>query len=171
MDWILHNPFVLSANFHGGAIVANYPWDSPDPIRQGNTRTLDDEMFRHLTLTYSKFNLDMYYQDDNHRCINSNLVTENGIVNGAEWYAIRSIIPEEKKRNECQQSERTNNIIPINRGSMQDFNYGFSDCMEITLEVSCCKAPHASELPKVVIIFNISGSGPMTRSYMIYGVL
>jgi len=122
MDWILHNPFVLSANFHGGAIVANYPWDSPDPFRDNNTRTLDDEMFRHLSLTYSKANPDMFYQDDNHRCINSNLVTENGIVNGAEWYAIR--------------------------GSMQDFNYGFSDCMEITLEVSCCKAPHASELPK-----------------------
>ena len=32
---------------------------------------------------------------------------------------------------------------------MQDFNYGFSDCMDITLEVSCCKAPHGSELPRV----------------------
>ena len=91
MDWILNNPFVLSANFHGGAIVANYPWDSPDPTRQGNTRTRDDKMFRHLSLTYSKANPDMFRQDGNHRCIDSNLVTENGIVNGAEWYAIRSI--------------------------------------------------------------------------------
>ena len=89
MDWILNNPFVLSANFHGGAKVANYPWDSPDPTRHGNTRTRDDAMFRHLALTYSKDNPDMFYQNDNHRCIKSNLVAENGTVNGAEWYAIR----------------------------------------------------------------------------------
>ena len=92
MEWILSNPFVLSANFHGGAIVANYPWDSPDPSRHDNSHTLDDEMFRHLSLTYSQANPDMFRQDANHRCIDTNLVTENGIVNGAEWYAIRSII-------------------------------------------------------------------------------
>ena len=90
MDWILNNPFVLSANFHGGAIVANYPWDSPEPSRHRSTRTRDDEMFRHLSLTYSRANPDMFYQDGNQRCVDSNLLTENGIVNGAEWYAIRS---------------------------------------------------------------------------------
>ena len=30
---------------------------------------------------------------------------------------------------------------------MQDYNYVFHGCMEMTIEMSCCKYPEAKELP------------------------
>ncbi len=28
MTWVLDNVFALSANFHDGAVLVNYPWDN-----------------------------------------------------------------------------------------------------------------------------------------------
>jgi len=54
MDWIRNNSFVLSANLHGGSLVANYPFDDfPDGKRSGSNPSQDDKLFKELALSYS----------------------------------------------------------------------------------------------------------------------
>ena len=54
MNWIQSYPFVLSANLHGGSLVANYPFDGNTQQRDGiYSQTPDDVLFKHLALVYS----------------------------------------------------------------------------------------------------------------------
>ncbi|MBK6767245.1 MAG: carboxypeptidase regulatory-like domain-containing protein [bacterium] len=72
-----HN-FVLSANFHGGEIVENYPWDSNYNGSSVYSPSPEQALFEHLALTYSMANPTMYNSVD----------FEDGITNGAEWYHV-----------------------------------------------------------------------------------
>lgn len=74
MNWTLSIPFVLSANLHGGSLVANYPYDDNendflDPIArlqmftaQGRKQnpTEDNELFKHLASIYSNVSIYIY---------------------------------------------------------------------------------------------------------------
>merc|ERR1711962_875417 len=53
IDWILGNPFVLSANLHDGAVVANYPWDDSDLPPGKESKTPDDNTFKALAEVYA----------------------------------------------------------------------------------------------------------------------
>jgi len=75
-----HN-FVMSANFHGGELVVNYPWDlklAGDPGVYPYSACPDDITFIDLSLTYSVRNLPMY----------NTPWFANGITNGSAWYQI-----------------------------------------------------------------------------------
>ncbi|KAJ8386575.1 hypothetical protein AAFF_G00169010 [Aldrovandia affinis] len=118
--WMQNYNFILSANLHGGAVVANYPFDkSRDPRVRGKTTysaTPDDKMFKKLAKAYS------YAHSWMHKGWNCGDYFEEGITNGASWYSLSK--------------------------GMQDFNYLYTNCFEITLELSCDKFPAADALQK-----------------------
>ncbi|NIR95680.1 MAG: hypothetical protein GWO08_19175, partial [Gammaproteobacteria bacterium] len=70
-----HN-FNLSANFHGGAQVANYPWDNGAPSGSYSACP-DDAWFIDVATDYASTNNDL---------LNGGFT--NGITNGCDWYAI-----------------------------------------------------------------------------------
>ncbi|GJQ64570.1 MAG: hypothetical protein SCALA702_36230 [Melioribacteraceae bacterium] len=68
-----HN-FVMSANFHGGTEVVNYPWDTWPQLHQ------DDDWFRLISREYA----------DTVHAFSSGYMTgyDNGITNGYQWYEV-----------------------------------------------------------------------------------
>lgn len=123
MQWIQSLPFVLSANLHGGTVVTVYPYDNlPDDVVDRSTynKSPDDDLYKAISKVYSFSHPTMHIGWPNCSA-NDTEYFENGIVNGAAWYAIK--------------------------GSMQDYNYLQSNCFETTIEVSCCKYPYRNELP------------------------
>uniref|UniRef100_A0A8C2Z2K4 Carboxypeptidase D n=1 Tax=Cyclopterus lumpus TaxID=8103 RepID=A0A8C2Z2K4_CYCLU len=121
--WIQEKKFVLSGNLHGGTVVSSYPFDdSAFHQRNGHySQSEDDSLFRYLALVYSQNHPGMKTGEPH--CSDAPEETfKDGITNGAQWYDIT--------------------------GGMQDYNYLHGNCLEITMELSCCKYPPASELHK-----------------------
>jgi len=108
----------VSLMYHGGAVVANYPYDScyrnipGETPCGGNNRppalTPEDEWAKEMAYSYT--------WPVGTRCLYSDC-----IVNGADWYQIT--------------------------GGLQDYNYFHKGIMDITLEVSNTKRPNGSQLP------------------------
>ncbi|XP_045503129.1 carboxypeptidase D isoform X1 [Colias croceus] len=118
MRWLMEKQFTLSANLHGGAVVASYPYDSSlDQDCCVENRAPDDVIFKHLASVYASKHEDM---KGGSACKPEHF--NNGLTNGAYWYSVK--------------------------GGMQDFNYLHSNCFEVTFELSCCKYPFAKELPR-----------------------
>ncbi|XP_035506112.1 probable carboxypeptidase X1 isoform X3 [Scophthalmus maximus] len=121
IDWMQNIPFVLGANLHGGELVVTYPYDmTRDWAPREHTPTADESFFRWLATAYASTNQVMS-NPDRRPCHNKDFLRYNNIINGADWHNVP--------------------------GSMNDFSYLHTNCFEVTVELSCDKFPHASELP------------------------
>ncbi|UCE61245.1 MAG: succinylglutamate desuccinylase/aspartoacylase family protein [Phycisphaerales bacterium] len=78
MNWSFDHSFTLSANYHGGELVVNYPFDNNETGSSVYTPTPDDEMFIWISKEYSQHNQPMW----------DSSIFDYGITNGADWYAI-----------------------------------------------------------------------------------
>ena len=119
MDFGEAHSSVMSANFHTGALLVNYPYDStfyPHEDYHPDWYTPDNDVFVNHSLEYSIHNQPMYENT------NPYIGTVNGIVNGITWY--------------------------IAEGGMQDYNYVWLGCNEVTIELSYSDMVPVEQLSK-----------------------
>lgn len=113
MRWSMNHNFTLSANFHTGAVVVNYPYDDDGGPSGVEAPTPDDPLIRWIATQYASRNPQMA----------NSTQFPGGITNGAAWYVVH--------------------------GGMQDWNYRFLGCIEMTIELFNTKFPSGTFIPSI----------------------
>ncbi|XP_041334560.1 adipocyte enhancer-binding protein 1 [Pyrgilauda ruficollis] len=135
MAWMDKNPFVLGANLQGGEKLVSFPFDTarpspptpaaaPRPLDYEDERpelqeTPDHAVFRWLAISYASAHLTMA-ETFRGGCHTQDVTDAMGIVQGAKWRP--------------------------RAGSMNDFSYLHTNCLELSIYLGCDKFPHESEL-------------------------
>jgi hypothetical protein len=112
MMWTAAHNFTMGVHYHTGALVVNYPYDN-DSLGSVFSPSPDEALFAAMSRTYSSNNPPMW----------ASPYFNDGIVNGAEWYAVS--------------------------GGVQDWSYRYHGSMEATIEISDDQWPDpaAGQLP------------------------
>jgi Zinc carboxypeptidase len=114
--------FVLAANYHGGAEVVNFPWDTSNGATGSSAVSVHphDAYFRYASQEYAQLcqtaDGNLNYMDDVY-----GTGQFAGTTNGAIWYTVK--------------------------GGRQDCNNYFNHNKEVTVEISAIKFPAAANLP------------------------
>jgi hypothetical protein len=114
--------FVLAANYHGGAEVVNFPWDTSTAATGASAVSIHphDSYFRYVSQEYAQLaqtaDGDLNYMDDVY-----GTGQFPGTTNGAIWYTVK--------------------------GGRQDCNNFFNHSKEVTIEISAIKFIAAANLP------------------------
>uniref|UniRef100_A0A669DGJ7 AE binding protein 1 n=1 Tax=Oreochromis niloticus TaxID=8128 RepID=A0A669DGJ7_ORENI len=123
ISWMKSYPFVLGANFQGGERIVAYPYDRATMRSQWKTGeprvTADESLFRWLAISYASTHLTMTHSHHG-SCQGDTPGGGLGIVNRAKWKPVT--------------------------GSMNDFSYLHTNCLELSIFLGCDKFPHQSEL-------------------------
>ncbi|MBP7149088.1 MAG: proprotein convertase P-domain-containing protein [Acidobacteria bacterium] len=82
MNWGYAHSVSISANFHGGSLVANYPYDGTATGQSVYSACPDDVPIVSLARSYADHNPSLFSS-------NSDSSFFNGVANGADWYVIR----------------------------------------------------------------------------------
>ena len=80
MDLAQEYLFTMGANYHGGAEVVNYPWDTYQPVHP------DDAWWQYVSREYAQ--LCQAVNSSYMKTANSSGDTPSGITNGYAWYTI-----------------------------------------------------------------------------------
>lgn len=114
--------FVLSANYHGGAEVVNFPWDTSTSATGASAVSIHphDNYFKYVSQEYAQLcqtaDGNLNYMDDVY-----GTGQFPGTTNGAIWYTVK--------------------------GGRQDCNNFFNHNKEVTVEISAIKFIAAANLP------------------------
>ncbi|XP_023494750.2 adipocyte enhancer-binding protein 1 [Equus przewalskii] len=139
--WMEKNPFVLGANLNGGERLVSYPYDMARTPSQEQLlaaamaaargededeasevqETPDHAIFRWLAISFASAHLTMT-EPYRGGCQAQDYTSGMGIVNGAKW------------------NPRS--------GTINDFSYLHTNCLELSIYLGCDKFPHESELPR-----------------------
>lgn len=116
MQWSADQPFVLSADLHDGAVLVHYPFDFKLSRKSTEPNlTPDNDIFTYLASNYVNKHGTM---KNNTQCFRR---ADGGMANGAEYQA--------------------RNLKGKSHGSMKDFSYLFTNNLELSIEITCCKFP------------------------------
>ncbi|KAL7981468.1 hypothetical protein Chor_002364 [Crotalus horridus] len=138
LAWMEKIPFVLGANFQGGEKLITYPFNMARPLNENEVapppsledyeeenpevkETPDHAIFRWLAISYASAHLTMT-ETFRGGCHDQDMTNGMGIVNGAKWKP--------------------------QAGTLNDFSYLHSNCLELSIYPGCDKFPHESELPQ-----------------------